>query len=215
MLKYRSTTGLSSSPSRVWALCLLTLSTSFLGGKVVTIAGAGAEDATMATTSAAFNRDVVGPAVASTNGSPPPLGLVSSGAAATAVPKTPRWRWLGATYSYSGGTSGAPASAGNPTGSCNGLSGCISGCPSHFYKVTGSTGETIDTNTCGNYNQRTYVWKGSNDACSTFTCISTLVAFVVGWLGLALAWLSQHTHLETRSFSHVVAFTCGDVHSCF
>jgi hypothetical protein len=57
-------------------------------------------------------------------------------------------------------TTGAPVSAGNPaTASCGGMTGCINGCRSRFYRVTGGIGHPITATTCYHayFPQRLYV----------------------------------------------------------
>jgi hypothetical protein len=88
-------------------------------------------------------------------------------------------RSLGTIVPFSGDTTNAPESSGNNNTECGGLSGCINGCRSRFYKVTGGIGGISSVSTCGsvNFAQRLYVWKGSGSSCSTFTCTGTLSAW--------------------------------------
>jgi hypothetical protein len=51
-----------------------------------------------------------------------------------------RHRSLGTLVGFANDTTTAPLSAGNNNTACGGLSDCINGCRSHFYKVTGGTG---------------------------------------------------------------------------
>jgi hypothetical protein len=71
-------------------------------------------------------------------------------------------------------TTGAPVSAGNVAGSCNGFEDCRNGCRSIFYKVSGASTE-MTASSCGfvNFQQRLYLWQGTGSVCSTFTCVST------------------------------------------
>jgi hypothetical protein len=80
---------------------------------------------------------------------------------------------------HPGDTTSAPLSAGNNNTECGGLTDCINGCHSHFYKVTGATtGSSLYAYTCYyvNFAQRLYIWKGSSSDCSTFTCTGTRTA---------------------------------------
>jgi hypothetical protein len=86
---------------------------------------------------------------------------------------------------FTGDTTNASASAGNPVGSCGGNTGCINGCPSHFYKLIATrnvtSGARVEVSSCqaldpgspdAPFNIRTYVWKGgSGSACGSFTCV--------------------------------------------
>jgi hypothetical protein len=105
---------------------------------------------------------------------------------------SPKHRSLYTTLPFTGDTTSAPLSSGNNNTVCGGLTDCINGCHSHFYKVTGVTtrGE-IGAGTCGSadFSLQLYVWKGSGSDCSTFTCTSKyasgLLRSCVGWFGLA------------------------------
>jgi hypothetical protein len=118
-------------------------------------------------TADAFARDVAG-------ASPAQEVAASSSASST------RRSLPVATFVFSGDTTSAALSSGNLIGACSSYIDCINGCRSHFYKVTGGTGGLITASTCGttSFGQRTYVWKGSSAACSSFTCTSTFVLFV-------------------------------------
>jgi hypothetical protein len=78
-------------------------------------------------------------------------------------------------------TSSAPLSAGNNNTECGGLTDCINGCRSHFFKLTGGAGLPIFASTCfsTSFAQRLYIWKGSSSDCSTFTCTGTRAAWLV------------------------------------
>jgi hypothetical protein len=127
----------------------------------------------------AFVRDVVvsSPAEEATAQA---RGLVLRAEDADAPPKY--HRSVLTSLSLSGNTTDAPSSVGNTNSECGGLSGCINGCRSRFYKVTGGTPlNYISANTCGSdaFANQLYVWKGSGSACSTFTCTGTLAAWIV------------------------------------
>jgi hypothetical protein len=87
------------------------------------------------------------------------------------------------TAHFTGDTTGAPLSAGNPVeqyvGGCQGYTTCINGCRSVFYKVKGrpSLYTDVGATTCGaaSFQQRLYVWEagGASAGCSTFTCVGT------------------------------------------
>jgi hypothetical protein len=103
---------------------------------------------------------------------------------------TRRNRSLSTNLPFTDDTTSAPLSAGNPSAlSCGGLSTCINGCRSRFYKVTGGvTGGYLAATTCStaHFAQRLYVWKGTRSDCSTFTCTGTFAAcfgFVWFYLG--------------------------------
>jgi hypothetical protein len=90
-------------------------------------------------------------------------------------------RSLQSDFDFANDTTSAPLSAGNNNTACGGLSDCINGCHSHFYKVTGATRGVINANTCGSVDfvPQLYVWKGSGSDCSTFTCTGTRAAWFV------------------------------------
>jgi hypothetical protein len=78
---------------------------------------------------------------------------------------------------FSGDTTGAPLSTGNPTTMCGSGTSCINGCRSDFYRVTGGAGGRIQATTCRDaatttFDSRIYVWQGSSAVCSTFSCIN-------------------------------------------
>jgi hypothetical protein len=157
------------------ALLLFTMSSLLVAGAEWTTSGADA----------AFDRDVA------FSPSPPPVE-VNAKAAALAQSLDRRraeedadssWSKRGhhrmLPYSdvlFTDSTTAAPVSAGNPaTASCGGLTGCINGCRSRFYRVTGGIGNPITATTCYHsyFPQRLYVWKGTGSDCSTFTCTGT------------------------------------------
>jgi hypothetical protein len=84
--------------------------------------------------------------------------------------------------SFSGNTTGAPFSNGNPAATCGlgpGPGSCINGCRSDFYRITthGSSG-TIQALACRDaaataaFYPRIYVWEGNSTVCSTFSCVN-------------------------------------------
>jgi hypothetical protein len=93
------------------------------------------------------------------------LALLSSQVAVVAAEPT--------NFVETGNTAGAPVSGGNGAGPCNTYSECINGCRSHFYKVTGASSEMTASSCASSFFQQFYVWRGTGNLCSTFTCVST------------------------------------------
>jgi hypothetical protein len=183
MICYRPGAFTSRVRSAVGLLLLLTLSSMLVCGADFVASSSSAERTATTASDAAFDRDVaVLPAVAEEakdDAMARDLDLRRAEDADSSLSK--RHRSL-AYIPFTDDTSSAPLSAGNPsTLSCGGggLSTCINGCRSRFYKVTGGvTGGYIAATTCGttNFAQRLYVWKGTSSDCSTFTCTGTFAA---------------------------------------
>jgi hypothetical protein len=104
---------------------------------------------------------------------------------------------------FTDSTTSAPLSAGNNNTVCGGLTDCINGCRSRFYKVTGGTGGPIFASTCRSvsFAQRLYVWKGGSSDCSTFTCTSTF-AVCWGWGWSFASVLAQFSHVALTCATH-------------
>jgi hypothetical protein len=98
-------------------------------------------------------------------------------------------------------TTSAPLSVGNTNTECGGLSDCINGCRSHFYKATGvTTAGYLGAGTCGtvDFAQRLYIWKGSNSDCSTLTCTGTYASSLVFRCGSVGAFGASSLSLTQR-----------------
>jgi hypothetical protein len=81
--------------------------------------------------------------------------------------------------SFSGNTTGAPFSNGNPAATCGlgpGSGSCINGCRSDFYRITTHGSGTIQALACRDaaataaFYPRIYVWEGNSTAARASVC---------------------------------------------